>query len=140
MSSVFLTEYYSLGKINWMDELREWLGRQYGPGAKYPSPRQLSLAISNNRNQGIVAEIENKGLVKFETAINLARATETPLVRILLMAGIVDESEIEAMAGQVLSADQAAAAEIAGELPDDFASAWLESGVRLRELVPESDE
>ena len=118
-----------------MEDLRQWLGRQRGPGSKFPSARQLALAISGNRNQNVVANIERNGVLTFETARGLARATKTPVVQILLMAGVIEESEIEATTGELLSGRQLDAAKIIGGLPDDFADTWLESGEALRRLA-----
>ena len=117
-----------------METLNEWLGRQHTvAGAKYPSARQLSLAITDNHNGGMVSEIENRGLVKFETAINLALATETSVLRILMMAELVKKSDIEAISGQVLSEDQERANQIADEMTGGLAKAWLRSGAELLE-------
>lgn len=118
-----------------MGKLTEWLRSQWWPGTLYSSPRQLSLAISEGKDQVAYADIERKGLVKFDRARALARATSTSVLRIVLFAGIIDETEIEAVAGRSLTASQEKAAGLIQSLPDDFADAWLESGERLLELA-----
>ena len=119
-----------------MEDLRKWLRRQYDwPGAKYSSARQLALAVSDKRNQNVVANIERNGVVTFETAKGLARATDTNIIHILIMAGVIQESEIETTSGELLSGRQLDAAKIIGGLPDDFADAWLESGAAAIRLA-----
>ena len=119
-----------------MDDLRKWLRRQYDwPGAQYPSARQLSLAITGGKDQGTVGDIERKGITTFKRARDLSAATDTPVVQILLMAGLIQESEIETTSGELLSGRQLDAARIIGGLPDDFADAWLESGAAAIRLA-----
>ena len=114
-----------------MEKLNSWLRRQYDvPGAKYPSARQLSLAITNGKDQGTVGDIERRGITTFKRARELSAATETPVLQILLMAGLINESEIE---GGTLSPQQVRAATVVGDLPDEVTDAWL---VSLERLVP----
>lgn len=72
-----------------MVDFTEWLRSQYGPGTRYPSARQLSLAISGAKNQNAVADLESRGLSRLDTAAKLAEATSTPLVFILSLAGVI---------------------------------------------------
>ena len=119
-----------------MELLNEWLRRQYDwPGAQYPSARQLSLAITGGKDQGTVGDIERKGITTFKRARDLSAATNTPVVQILLMAGLIEKSEIETTSGELLSGRQLDAARIIDQLPDDFADAWLQSGEALRRLA-----
>ena len=119
-----------------MEDLRKWLRRQYDwPGAKYSSARQLSLAITGGKDQGTVGDIARKGITTFKRARHLSAATNTPVVQILMMAGLIAESDIEATMGKLLSARQLDAARIIGSLPDDFADTWIESGEALHRLA-----
>ena len=112
-----------------MELLNEWLRRQYDwPGAQYPSARQLSLAITGGKDQGTVGDIERKGVTTFKRARDLSAATDTPVVQILIMAGLIGESDLESMTGTLLSGHQLDAARIIGSLPDDYADAWLVTG------------
>ena len=117
-----------------MENLQEWIGTQYGPGTKYPSARQLALAISQNRNQNVVSDIERKGILTFDTAQGVARATGVSVLRVLLMSGVVDEAEVEAIGGKALTAGEAQAAALWRELPVDVAALWLRLGSELMEL------
>ena len=122
-----------------MERFKEWLRHQWGPGTKYRSPRQLSLAISDDKDEGAYAAMERRGLVKFDRAKGLAKATGVSVLQILLMAELVSETEIESISGQILTTGQVQAADLYQAMPDDFAEAWLESGEKLRQLAQGSN-
>ena len=118
-----------------MGDIKAWIRTQWGPRTPYGSPRELALKISDGHNQNIVADIERKGVLTFKTAKGLSKATGVNVLTILLMAGLIEENDLE----RVLTPNQEKATEVIAGLPEDFASAWLESGERLRQLARGSD-
>ena len=118
-----------------MQDIKEWIGAQWGDGTPYGSPRELALAISDDRNQNIVADIERKGVLTFKAAAGVARATKVSVLRVLMMAGLVDEAEVAAISGQVLTVAQEKAANLVAKLPEEWAEALLESGETQLELL-----
>ena len=80
-------------------ELFEWLNRQCGPGQKFASPRQLSLAISEGHDQSALSNMEARGLTTIRNVQRIAQATGISQLRVLLMAGIVTEDEIQEFGG-----------------------------------------
>ena len=75
-------------------QLGVWLKGQYGPGMRYKSARQLSLAISDGDNPGLVFDIENRGSARVETMRKLANALDRSFVEVLLLAGWLSEDEV----------------------------------------------
>ena len=80
-------------------DLFEWLNHQWGPGRRFASPRQLSLAISEGHEQNAVTNLENRGLTTIRNVERIARATGTSQLRVLLLAGVVTEEEIRELGG-----------------------------------------
>ena len=72
-------------------ELVEWLRSQYGPGRKFSTPRQLSIAAG--RNQNAVASIEEKGHATADVLVDIARVVgESSLVPFQLMGWLKEEA------------------------------------------------
>lgn len=90
-------------------DLIEFLHSKQGRGKRYSSISNLSLAISElggSANQNTVSEIGAKGLRSLERVANVATATETSRLRILMLAGFISEEEVEEISGRVLRQDQ----------------------------------
>ena len=80
-----------------MNKLRDWLRDQYGPGKKFRSARQLSLAVSaqqQSHNPNLVYDIENRGTAKIETLLSLAQTLDIPPTRIFIEAGWISSEEL----------------------------------------------
>ena len=75
-------------------QLAVWLTTQYGAGKRYKSARQLSLAISDGVNAGLVFDIENRGSARVETLRKLATALDFSFVEVLVLAGWLSEDEV----------------------------------------------
>ena len=77
----------------------DWLNDQWGPGKKFASPRQFSLAISEGHDASALTHIESRGLTTIRTAQRIGHATGTGTLRVLLLAGVVTEEEIRELGG-----------------------------------------
>ena len=77
-------------------QLGVWLKTQYGPGQRYKSGRQLSLAISDGDNPGLVFDIENRGSARVETMRKLATALDRSFLEVLVLAGWLSQDEVSA--------------------------------------------
>lgn len=76
------------------NQLGAWLKTQYGPGQRYKSGRQLSLAISDGDNPGLVFDIENRGSARVETMRKLATALDRSFLEVLVLAGWLSQDEV----------------------------------------------
>ncbi len=82
-------------KLMVVRNFQEWLGAQWGPGKKYPTPRQLSFAISNGKNPGAVGDLEKRGISRLDTAEKVAIATGSSLIEVLVAAGWIKEEDLQ---------------------------------------------
>ena len=73
------------------NRLTQWLKGQYGPDKPHKSGRQLSLAVSEGRNENLVFDIESRGTARPETLQNLAQVLGVPVMSVYKMAGWLPE-------------------------------------------------
>ena len=81
-----------------MSQLRNWLRTQYGPGKRFNSARQLSLAVSakqQSHNPNLVYDIESRGTAKIETLLALAGVLDVPPIRVFIEAGWISSEELK---------------------------------------------
>ena len=75
------------------NELATWLREQYGPDKRFKSARQLSLAVSEGTNAGLIFDIESRGRAKPETLQKLAEVLGVSVQTVYKMAGWLPEDE-----------------------------------------------
>jgi len=73
--------------------LSKWVKNLYGEGRKYRSGRRLAAAAGKNNNA--VSDIETTGRGTVPTVVAIARAADYPVVEILKLMGILEDSDFE---------------------------------------------
>ena len=73
--------------------LVDWVRQQYGPGRKYRSARQWSIAAGRNVNA--VNTLEEVGHATPEVVVDLARAAGVSPIHVLIISGLLHDGEAE---------------------------------------------
>ena len=83
--------------------LTKWLRAQYGPGRRWPTLRQFSIACGNER---MVPRLETQGTGDVSSLRAVSRATGEPLVNLMLLAGLVTVEEMSPRRSERLTGEE----------------------------------
>ena len=115
------------------EKIREWLGGLIGPGKKYRSPRQLSVACGLSQNT--VSNILQAGSGDPDSLGKIADTVGRPRKEVFYMAGWLTEEDLN----PEISEGAERWLRLFYLLPQDARDALLLSGEQLRRLLQERD-
>ena len=110
-------------------EIKEWIGSLIGPGTRFRSPRQLSVA--SGLSQSTVGNIWETGRGDPESLGKIADTVGRRRVEVFLMAGWLKPSDLN----EEITQQTDGLIKLYFALPEDAREAWLESGEKLLQLL-----
>ena len=110
-------------------EIRDWIGSLIGPGKRFRSPRQLSVA--SGLSQNTVSNILLTGRGDPESLGKIADTVGQSRAEVFFMAGWLKPGDLDGS----ITEETARWITLFFSLPEDARLALLESGERVRQLL-----